>query len=147
MSFADQARPESRHRWRAHWKTQPSRPLEAARGMAALRHSAGLDVLVEALSTITTCASEHSGLWRSFGDVKARPAIRSSVRQVVSRCLEATPAAGALARLGSPEGGKHLLARTRKRWTADRALAVELCGEVKVQREPSIGWWIAARTE
>jgi hypothetical protein len=45
--------------------------------------------------------------------------------------FERTQAAGALAKLGRPEGVLHLFERARKRWTMDRALALELLGEVK----------------
>src|SRR5437660_462637 len=37
----------------------------------------------------------------------------------------------AVRRLGDPEGARYLMERTRRRWREDRALAVELCGEVK----------------
>jgi RNA polymerase sigma factor (sigma-70 family) len=40
-------------------------------------------------------------------------------------------AAGVLGQWGDAEAMEYLLKRTQKRWSTDRALAVELCGEVK----------------
>ena len=48
--------------------------------------------------------------------------------------FDRTQAAGVLAKLGDAEGARWLLQRAapkRWNWTQDRALAVELCGEVK----------------
>jgi HEAT repeat protein len=46
--------------------------------------------------------------------------------------FERTQAAGVLARLGDPDGSKHLLKVAGGRWSTDRAMALEMCGEIRV---------------
>lgn len=108
----------------------PEVRFEAARGMAALKHSAGLDTLVAALD------NEHLrfralGALGELGDAKALPAVKRLFEKWLLPHFERTQAAGVLAKLGDPEGAAHLLKRTQKKWSPDRPLAVELCGEVK----------------
>jgi HEAT repeat protein len=104
--------------------------FEAARGMAALHHGAGLEVLIQALDR------EHLrfralGALAELGDARALPAIRRLHRRWMLNGFERSQAAGAMARLGDPEGASWLLERTRRRRGGDRSLAVELLGEVK----------------
>jgi HEAT repeat protein len=106
--------------------------FEGARGMAVLRHPAGLSVLLEAL--------EHDdfrfrslGALAELGDRSAVPAIEKVFKRWFLPGFERTQAAGALVKLGQPTGAQHLIERTRKRWSPDRALAIELLGEVKVE--------------
>jgi HEAT repeat protein len=108
--------------------------FEAARGMAAVHHSAGLDVLVEALDR-ADLRYRALGALAELGDLRALPAVQRLYGRWFLPYFERTQAAGALVKLGDPSGAAHLLARTRRRrwgWSADRALAIELCGEVKV---------------
>jgi HEAT repeat protein len=106
--------------------------FEAARGMAALRHSAGLDVLTEALDD-PHLRFRAVGALAELGDVRAIPALQRLFHRWLLPGFERTQAAGALAALGWPDGAQYLIQRTRSRWGADRALAVELCGEVRAQ--------------
>ena len=106
--------------------------FEAARGMVALRHSAGLDVLVQALDR-DHLRFRALGALAELGDDRALPAIRRLHRRWFLNGFERTQAAGAMARLGDPEGGTRLLERTRRRRGGDRSLAVELLGEVKAE--------------
>lgn len=106
--------------------------FEAARGMAALKHSAGLEILMEGLQ------KDHFrfralGALAELGDVKALPAIQRIFARWLLPGFERTQAAGAMAKLGDAEGAKWLLQRTRKRRGMDRALAVELLGELRAQ--------------
>ncbi|HZI05080.1 MAG TPA: HEAT repeat domain-containing protein, partial [Archangium sp.] len=108
--------------------------FEAARGMAALKHSAGLEVLVEALEE-ELLRFRALGALAELGDARALPAVQRLFRRFMLPAFDRTQAAGVLAKLGDAEGATWLLKRTqRKRWSwaQDRALAVELCGEVKV---------------
>ena len=105
--------------------------FEAARGMAALRHAAGLKVLVEGL--------DHDGLrfraigaLAELGDAAAIPPLRKLFKKWLIQPFDRTQAAGALARLGDAEAAEYLVQRTRVAGASDRAMAVELCGEVKV---------------
>lgn len=105
--------------------------FEAARGMAALRHGAGLDVLLEALDW-HGLRFRALGALALLGDARAAPSVKRLFKRWFLPYFDRTQAAGVLARLGDPEGATHLLARTRKRGAVDRAYAIELCGEVKV---------------
>ena len=104
--------------------------FEAARGLAALHHSAGLEVLIEALDR-ASLRFRALGVLADLGDARALPAVRRVHRRWLISGFERSQAAGALARLGDPEGASWLLQRTRRRGGADRSLAVELVGEVK----------------
>lgn len=106
--------------------------FEAARGMAAIHHSAGLDVLIEALDD-STFRFRALGALAELGDVRALPAVQKVFRKFFLSAFERTQAAGALAKLGDPDGGRHLVERSKKRWSTDRALAIELLGELKIE--------------
>jgi HEAT repeat protein len=106
--------------------------FEAARGMAVLRHGAGKQVLLEALEN-DDFRFRALGALAELGDVAAVPAIEKVFKRWFLPGFERTQAAGALVKLGRPEAARHLLDRSRKRWTPDRALAIELLGEVKVE--------------
>lgn len=131
--LADLARPSSRGALAAMLEDDllPIR-FEAARGMAALHHSSGLDVLIEALED-ATYRFRSLGALAELGDMRALSAIQKIFRRFFLSAFERTQAAGALAKLGDPEGAKHLVERTRKKWSTDRALAIELLGELKVE--------------
>jgi len=105
--------------------------FEAARGIAAVHHSAGLEILMEALEK-DALRFRALGALAELGDVRALPAVQRTFRRWFLSPFERTQAAGALIRLGDESGAQHLFSRTRKRWSADRALAIELLGEVKV---------------
>ncbi|MBN1206026.1 MAG: HEAT repeat domain-containing protein [Myxococcaceae bacterium] len=108
----------------------PEIRFEAARGMAALKHSAGLEILVESLDN-ELLRFRALGSLAELGDARALPAVKRLFGRWLLPAFERTQAAGVLARLGEAEGAEFLLKRTQKKWSADRALAVELCGEVK----------------
>jgi HEAT repeat protein len=108
----------------------PEIRFEAARGMAALKHSAGLEVLLEALDN-DLLRFRALGSLAELGDTRALPAVKRLFGRWLLPAFDRTQAAGVLARLGEAEGAEFLLKRTQKKWSADRALAVELCGEVK----------------
>jgi HEAT repeat protein len=108
----------------------PEIRFEAARGMAALKHSAGLEILVEALDN-DGLRFRALGALGELGDPRALPSVKRLFGRWLLPPFERTQTAGVLARLGDAEGSAHLLKRTQKKWSADRALAVELCGEVK----------------
>jgi len=106
--------------------------FEAARGMAAIHHSAGLEVLAEGLDHDTLRFRAISAL-AELGDPRAVPPLRKVFKKWLLQSFDRTQAAGALARLGDAEGAEYLLQRTQGRGgPADRPMAVELCGEVKV---------------
>jgi len=105
--------------------------FEAARGIAAVHHSAGLDVLIEALDK-DALRFRALGSLAELGDVRALPAVQKTFGRWFLSPFERTQAAGAMVRLGDGGGAAHLMARTKKKWSADRALAIELIGEVKV---------------
>jgi HEAT repeat protein len=109
----------------------PEIRFEAARGMASLKHSAGLEILVEALDA-DSLRFRALGALAELGDTRALLPVQRLFKRWLLNAFERTQAAGVLARLGDAQGTEWLLKRTRKRWSADRALAVELCGEVKV---------------
>jgi HEAT repeat protein len=104
--------------------------FEAARGMAALEHPAGLDVLVEALddADLRFRAASALGQLRSPDSV---PALKRAFSGWFVPPFDKTQLAGALAALGDAEGIAHLFKRAGRKWTMDRAMAVELLGEVK----------------
>ncbi len=107
--------------------------FEAARGMAALKHPAGLEVLVQALDE-ELLRFRALGALAELGDARALPAIQRLFHRLLLPAFDRTQAAGVLAKLGDSEGAKWLLKRTERRrfnWAQDRALAVELSGEVK----------------
>ncbi len=109
----------------------PEIRFEAARGIAGLGHPAGLDVLLEALDA-DLLRFRALGALGQLEDARALPAVKRLFRRWLLPAFDKTQAAGVLAQLGDPEGGEYLLQRTRKKWSTDRALAVELCGAVKV---------------
>ncbi len=132
--LADLARPELRPQLAVALQDAafPVR-FEAARGMAAIRHPSGLEVLVAALER-DDLRFRALGAIGELEDPAALPALQRLFHRWLLPAFERTQTAGVLARLGDPEGGKHLLERTRpRRWALDRALAIELCGEVKVE--------------
>jgi HEAT repeat protein len=104
--------------------------FEAARGMASLHHGAGLDVLVEGLE-LDDYRFRALGALGELGDPRAVSAVQRVFRRWFLPGFERTQAAGTLARLGDPDGQRHLLERAGGSWQPDRALAVELVGEVK----------------
>jgi HEAT repeat protein len=104
--------------------------FEAARGMASLKHSAGLEILVAALDQ-DRLRFRALGALAELGDMKALPAVKKLFSRWLLPAFERTQAAGVLAQWGDAEAMEYLLKRTQKRWSTDRALAVELCGEVK----------------
>ena len=129
--LADQASPESRSAFaRGLEDASPEVRFEAARGMAALKHPAGLDVLVRALD-VDALRFRALGALAELGDVRALPALRRLFGRWLLPGFERTQTAGALARLGDAEAAAWLVERSRKRRGVDRPLAVELCGEVK----------------
>jgi HEAT repeat protein len=106
--------------------------FEAARGLAALRHGAGLQLLIEALE-YPDLRFRALGALAELGDAAAVPAIRKTFRRWLLPGFDKTQAAGVLVKLGETEVAEYLLQRTYSRFSTDRAFAIELCGEVKVR--------------
>ncbi len=104
--------------------------FEAARGIASLRHAAGLEVLLEALNA-NLLRFRALGALAELGDARALPPVKKLFGRWLLPAFERTQAAGVLAKLGDADGAAYLIQRSKKRWSTDRALAVELCGEVK----------------
>jgi len=104
--------------------------FEAARGLAALGHSAGLEVLIEALE-FSDLRFRALGALAQLGNPAAVPAIRKIFRRWLLAGFDRTQAAGALAKLGDDEGAAYLLKRTYSRRGMDRPFAIELCGDLR----------------
>lgn len=104
--------------------------FEAARGMVALKHSAGLDVLLAALDDRDLRFRAAAALAR-LGNKAAVPGLKRAFHGWLLPAFDRTQLAGALALLGEPEGVDHLFKRAAKKWSMDRAMAIELLGEVK----------------
>jgi HEAT repeat protein len=106
--------------------------FEAARGLAAIHHPAGLDVLAEGLDD-PTLRFRAIGALAELGDARALAPLRRLFARWLLNSFERTQAAGALALFGDAEGRQHLLSRLRRRGALDRPLAAELCGEARVE--------------
>jgi HEAT repeat protein len=104
--------------------------FEAARGMAALKHSAGLKTLCDGLRNADFRFRAAAAL-AQLGNAEAVPALRDVFHSWFLPAFDRTQIAGALARFGDADGSAYLLKRTLTRWSVDRAMAVELLGEVK----------------
>ncbi|GEL71116.1 HEAT repeat domain-containing protein [Myxococcus virescens] len=106
--------------------------FEAARGIASLHHAAGLEVLLEALDA-DLLRFRALGALAELGDARALPQVKKLFGRWLLPAFDKTQAAGVLAKLGDSDGSAYLIQRmAKKRWSPDRALAVELCGEVKM---------------
>lgn len=108
----------------------PAVRFEAARGLAAIGDPAGVAVLIEALDT-GELRFRALGALADLGDPRAIPAIQALFNRLWLPPYERTQAAGVLARFGDQAAARHLIERTRAERSADRALAIELSGEVK----------------
>jgi len=106
--------------------------FEAARGLAAIHHPAGLDVLAEGLDN-PTLRFRAIGALAELGDGRALAPLQRLFARWLLNSFERTQAAGALALFGDADGQKHLLARLKRRGALDRPLAAELCGEAHVK--------------
>jgi HEAT repeat protein len=104
--------------------------FEAARGMVALKHSAGFEVLIGALDERDFCFRAAAALAR-LGNRDAVPHLKRVFHSWFLPAFDRTQLAGALAMLGEPEGVAYLFKRAGKKWSMDRAMAIELLGEVK----------------
>ncbi len=129
--LADLALPESRGALAAALQ-DPSLSVrfEAARGMVALDHSAGMDVLIEALEDADLRFRAAAAL-AQLGKKEALPALKRVFSGWFVPAFDKTQIAGALAVLGDADGLEHLFKRAGRKWSMDRAMAVELLGEVK----------------
>ncbi len=104
--------------------------FEAARGMAALQHSAGLEALVEALDDDELRFRAAAAL-AELGNKDAVPPLKKQLDRFFLGAFDRTQIAAALAKLGDASGAEHLFKRAARKWSADRAMAIELLGEVK----------------
>ncbi len=129
--LADLAVPESRGSLAAALQ-DPSLAVrfEAARGMVALEHASGLEVLVEALDDADLRFRAAAAL-AQLGSKEALAPLQRAFSSWFLPAFDRTQIAGALASLGDADGVAHLFKRAGRRWSMDRAMAVELLGEVK----------------
>ncbi|MBS1152107.1 MAG: repeat-containing lyase [Myxococcaceae bacterium] len=104
--------------------------FEAARGMAGLKHSSGLEVLVEALGDNELRFRAVSAI-AELGDKEALPALQRLFARWFLPAFDRTQVAAALVKLGDPSAAGHLFKRAARTWSVDRAMAIELLGEVK----------------
>lgn len=104
--------------------------FEAARGMVALNHSAGLETLLVALEDPDLRFRAAAAL-AQLGNKAALPKLKKVFSGWFLPAFDKTQLAGALARLGDADGVAHLFKRAGKGWSMDRAMAIELLGEVK----------------
>jgi len=104
--------------------------FEAACGMAGLHHSAGLEVLVEALD-VAAWRFRALACLGLLGDVRALAAVQVLARKFFLSSFDRTQAMGVALKLGDSSAARHLFERSRKRWGPDRAYALELLGELK----------------
>jgi len=129
--LADLALPEARGALAAALEDDllPVR-FEAARGMVALQHSAGLETLLVALEDPDLRFRAAAAL-AQLGNKDALPGLKKTFHGWFLPAFDKTQLAGALAQLGDAEGVAHLFKRAAKGWSMDRAMAIELLGEVK----------------
>jgi HEAT repeat protein len=104
--------------------------FEAARGMVALQHSAGLETLLAALDDSDLRFRAAAAL-AQLGNKDALPKLKKTFNGWFLPAFDKTQLAGALAQLGDADGVEHLFTRAAKGWSMDRAMAIELLGEVK----------------
>lgn len=129
--LADLALPDARGALAAALEDESfSVRFEAARGMVALKHSAGLDTLVAALDDSELRFRAAAAL-AQLENPQALPALKKAFRGWFLPAFDKTQLAGALARLKDADGIEHLFKRAAKGWSMDRAMAVELLGEVR----------------
>ncbi len=129
--LADLARPTARGALAGAMRdANSSVRFEAARGMAGLKHSAGLQVLIDALDDIELRFRAVSAL-AELGDAQALPALQKLFERWFLPAFDRTQVAAALVKLGDPSGSEHLFKRAARKWSVDRAMAIELLGEVK----------------
>ncbi|MFZ5445963.1 MAG: HEAT repeat domain-containing protein [Myxococcota bacterium] len=129
--LADLALPESRGSLAAALRDpELGVRFEAARGMVALEHAAGFEVLVEALDSVDLRFRAASAL-AQLGKKEAIEPLKRVFGSWFLPAFDKTQIAGALAALGDADGLAHLFKRAGKRWAMDRAMALELLGEVR----------------
>lgn len=104
--------------------------FEAARGMVALNHPAGLETLLTALEDPDLRFRAAAAL-AQLGNRDALPKLKKAFHGWFLPAFDKTQLAGAMARLGDPEGVEHLFKRAGRGWSMDRAMAIELLGEVR----------------
>ncbi len=129
--LADLALPEARGALAAALEDDifPVR-FEAARGMVALHHSAGLETLLTALEDVDLRFRAAAAL-AQLGNKDALPKLKKTFNGWFLPAFDKTQLAGALAQLGDADGIEYLFKRAGKGWSMDRAMAIELLGEVK----------------
>lgn len=129
--LADLAQPSSRGALAAALEDELlSVRFEAARGMVALQHPAGKEVLLSALENAELRFRAAAALAR-LGDRSVIPRLKKVFSGWFLPTFERTQLAGALAMLGDADGVAHLFKRSATKWSVDRAMAIELLGEVR----------------
>jgi HEAT repeat protein len=131
--LADQRKPENRAALASRLEDGSFRVrFESARGLAALHHPAGLEVLCQALKD-DALRFRALGALAELGDERGLPAVRAIFQRWFLSGFDRTHAAGTLAKLGDPQGLEYLIKRVGKRRGMDRGLAIELLGELKAE--------------
>jgi HEAT repeat protein len=104
----------------------------AAGGLVQLGEMAAADVLLEALRQSDLRYLALSAL-QHLGDPRALEPARKLFKKTFLSGFERAAAAGVLARLGDPEGRRWLVERIARRKGAERGVAIEIAGELKLK--------------
>ena len=105
--------------------------LAAAAAIGRLGHAAGADVLLAALGSDDTFLDAADILGR-LGEERAIAPLRARLRRWLGHPLLKVAAAGALHRLGVPEGRAYLLSSLAGRRWEVKGFAAELCAELGI---------------
>jgi HEAT repeat protein len=107
--------------------------FEAARGMALLKHSAGLETLLQGLDH-KDFRFRAAGSLALLQDPAALPKLKQVFAQWLVPHFDRTQIASALSVLGDRSGVEHLMSRARGRESnVDRPMAIQYLGELSIQ--------------
>lgn len=121
--------------------------FSAAGGLVALGDGAAVDALLEGLGHSDVRYLALSALQR-LGDARGLEPARRLFKKRFLSSYERIAAAGVLTRLGDAEGRTWLLDRIARRKGADRGLAIEIAGELKLaEARPALHQAIADRAD
>ena len=107
-----------------------TRPKFAFRGPLFAGFALRLVTLRNCLGAALLIGSAAAAL-AQLGNKDALPKLKKTFNGWFLPAFDKTQLAGALAQLGDADGIEHLFKRAGKGWSMDRAMAIELLGEVK----------------